>query len=203
MLLSMMLPYGILGLKTLLISLTDFEIIDLINEQKLPKDIEKEVRCNIRQYQFVKSSKKSSHNRKRVKSYERFIEEITHPDVIMSFKKGAKHIFMREYISEIFEEYRVYIYGKRIRYIERYVKFKNGIDPIDPIDVKNNLLKYMQKVLPLIPYHDYVLDIAVTATGFIVIEMNTPLYLFAGVSHSNYYFEKDKIHTAEEPIFRF
>lgn len=186
------------------ISLTEGEVKDLIWEQKLPDDKKSLVLSYIRQgFRFVKSSKKSSHFRLKVASYEQFLDEITHPQVIMSFKNGCSNIFMRRYVDDITAEYRVYVYGKKIRYAERYLLRVKAAKDEDDQQVGNSLVDYVTRVMESIRYMDFVLDVAAVPSGFICIEINTPVYLFAALNFAQYYFERDKIHTAEEPIFRF
>ena len=179
------------------IVLTDDEVEQLIYNQTLPDDKKDLVLANIKaEFRFVKSSKKSSHFRKKVKTYEQFIEEITHPQVAMSFKNGCKAIFMRRYVDNIQDEYRIYVYQGIIRYVEKYVAKTS-------CDQSQEIIEYVRKVIPFIKYQDYVLDVATLSNGsFTCIEINTPIYLFAGLQNVDYYFEKDKIHSTEEPIIR-
>lgn len=179
------------------IDLSDGEIKDLIYEGEMSKEKKALVLSNIRDgFRFIKSSKKSSHFRRKVNDYDKFLEEITHPQVVMSFKDGCSHIFMRKYVDDIQEEYRIYVYKNAIRYVERYVRWKD-------VDFsKERLIEYLAKVCPKIRYEDYILDVASVTDGFICIEINTPPYLFAGFNNADYYFERDKIHLAETPIVR-
>ena len=188
--------------ESVLIPLNDDEIKTLIYEQRLSDEKRSLVMSYIRSgYNFVKSSKKSSHFRIKVKNYEQFIEEITHPQVIMSFKNGCKHIFMRRYIDNMTDEYRVYVYRSKLRYVERYIaKSDNALGDA----MKTRIVEYIDVASPHITYEDYVLDIALLSDGQLMcIEINTPLYLFAGLQHADYTFERDKIHDAIEPIFRW
>ncbi len=188
-------------MKSKFIDLSPEEVHNLIYDQELPDDKKKLVLKYIKQgYQFVKSSKKSSHFRIKVTSYDKFIDEITHPQVIMSFKNGCHCIFMREYIKDLGNEYRVYIYQQKIRYIECYLR-KHHITGEEGGTV-DKLTKYIKEIMPHVKYHDYVLDIGERQNGFICIEINTPLYLFAGLNYTDYYFERDKIHMTDEIIMR-
>lgn len=179
------------------ITLTDDEIKQLIYDQSLPDDKKKMVIANIKDgFQFVKSSKKSSHFKKRVKTYDHFIEEITHPQVVMSFKNGCNAVMMRRYIDGIQDEYRVYVYQGIIRYVEKYIDKTHH-------DRSSDIIACVKDVMTAVPYQDFVLDIATLANGNLTcIEINTPVYLFAGLQNVDYYFEREKLHTTTEPIIR-
>lgn len=98
------------------IELTDEEVAHLINDDhQFPPDKVNLVNKFIADgYQFVKSTRKSSHSGKKINNFEEFMDEITHPQVVMSFKKGCRSIFMRKYIENIISEYRVYVYDKKL-----------------------------------------------------------------------------------------
>lgn len=184
------------------IVLTKEEINNLIYNQELPKEKKQLVLQNIKDgFQFVKSSKKSSHFRGKIKNYEKFIEEITHPQVVMSFKNGHEIedmwypcIFMRKYIN-IKNEYRLYVYKNVLRYVEKYITKE------DDADIKQKITDYFNKIRNDIKYEDYVIDLGTTSDGLVCIEINTPLYLFCGLHKCDYYFRRDDIHNAAEPIF--
>ena len=192
--------------KSIFMELNEKEINDLIYEHNLSKERQKEVEYYLNQgYNFIKSSKKSSHLSTKVLTYENFIEEITHPNIIISFKKGCKHIFFREFIENIGEEYRIYIFRNEIRYIEEYIKKDKSLDVYQAIIRKINIIDYVIQVMKDVKYQDYILDIGLTSSenSFLVIEINTPLYLFGGLHLSNYLNNSEKIHKAIYPIFRY
>ena len=186
-------------MKSIFIPLTEEDVDLLIFNQELPDDKELQVKEYIKQgYRFIKSSKKSSHTRKKVTTYEIALDELCHPEVIISFKNGCRHIFMRQYVDGLMNEFRIYIYKKKIRYIECYIK-KTYIDD----STVKALIEYVIKVDEEVKYEDYILDIAeTTIENFICIEINTPAYLFGGLHYADYYFERDKIHETEVPIIR-
>jgi hypothetical protein len=146
-------------------------------------------------YNFVKTTTKSSHNLTRVTSYEDFLDEVTHPNLVMSFKKGCRTLFFREYIDDIKAEYRIYFHGGVIKYVEEY-KRVSGFTTLSYEAVAT----FANTVNANVRYKDYVLDICWCPTGFLVIEINTPFYLFGGLHLCGYQFYLDKIHN-HEPVF--
>ena len=115
----------------------------------------------------------------------------------MSFKCGCRYLFMREYIDNIIEEYRVIIYEGKITYIEQYlVNYdERYMDVQKAKAMKQNLIEYVNSnILPKLHYKDATLDIArididkeqlntiaIAKKQFLIIEVNTPPYLFAGL----------------------
>jgi hypothetical protein len=144
-------------------------------------------------YNFVKTTNKSSHRVRRVITFEDFLEEITHPNLVMSFKRGCTTLFFRKYIDDIQNEFRVYFHQNKIKYMEEYI---HGV----PQSVKE-LVEFAKRVNEKVRYEDYVLDFCFSATGgFIVIEINTPFYLLGGLHLCSYKWYLDKIHNSE-PVF--
>ena len=143
-------------------------------------------------YNFIKTTNKSSHNFKRVITFEDFLDEVTHPNLIMSFKKGCTTLFFRKYIEEIQSEYRVYFHQNKIKYIEEYIsRVPQSIE---------KLVNFAKEVNEKVKYEDYVLDFCSTPSGFFVIEINTPFYLLGGLHLCSYQWYLDKIHNSG-PVF--
>jgi len=191
--------------KSILIKLSDEEINNLIYEQTLTNERKLQICQYLRDgYNFVKSSKKSSHQSTKVTTIDQFIEEMTHPNVVMSLKNGCRHVFLRQFINKIHSEYRIYVYQNQIRYIEEYLKKYGSLSSLTAVPRKKQILDYVEKVMKNIKYHDYILDICLLHDdSYLIIEINTPMYLFGGLHLGVYYYESDFIHTTPEPIFRY
>jgi len=156
-------------------------------------------------YEFIRSSAKSSHSRKRVKTVEDCLEEITNACVIMSYKYLCRHILMRKYI-EIKQEYRCYVYQKKLRYIEEYYDPENKDHNIEEYHIiKKNIEEYIGQITEKLRdiYDDYTVDLGIVDGKLTVIEINTPMYLLAGTIMAKYEYITDLIHKTERPIFKF
>lgn len=154
-----------------LIEITDEEAYDLTLDDKklslrLITCLQEALDDNLH---FIKSSWKSSQTKKKVLTVDDCLEQLDYGGVVMSFKRGCRYIFMREYIN-IEKEYRVVIYENRIRYIE-------GFNP--PVE---KLVSFI-KTLPDI-YRDMTIDIGEADGEFFIVEINTPPYLLAGLTES-------------------
>lgn len=190
---------------SIFMELTDEEVQKIINDQEFPLDKKELVIKYLDSgYNFVKSAMKSSHKFKKVISFDDFIEEITHPNVIMSFKNGCRHLFFRKWIGGIQFEYRIYVYQNKLRYIEEYLNFNEILNKESAEVRKSEIINFIEKVMPNIQYQDYVIDICLDKSGtFLIIEINTPFYLFGGLHLCKYYYYRDKIHNYEKPVFRY
>ena len=190
-----------------LIEITDEEANALIYSEKISDRLKNIIsECLINEYFFVKSSKKSSHSRKKCLTLCDVIDELTYPDVKITFKIGCRHIFMRKWIDNISSEYRIYIYANKIRYIEKYIQSKTKLYS------KEEEIKYAKEVITFcnefknnLEYDDFIVDIAKinNVSKYIVIEINTPMYLYGGLQLGNYDWDHEKIHTTNEIIFRY
>lgn len=191
--------------KSIFMELNDDEVNDLIYEKTVSDEKKEQIIKYLDEgYNFIKSSKKSSHQCPKILNFDDFIEEITHPDIVMSFKKGCHHIFFRKFIENIHTEYRIYIYKSQIRYIEEYLKKNESLNLENALFRKKDIINYVTKVMKDIKYHDYILDIClVPENQFMVIEINTPMYLLGGIHLGTYNYDAEQIHSAENPIFRF
>ena len=193
--------------KSVLIELEEKEIQELINNHTLSKEKEDLLTNYLKEgYGFIKSSKKSSHSFKKCTTYEDCLEELTHPQIIMSFKKGCKYIFMRQFMENICSEFRVYIYQNKIKYMEEYLKQEKIEQNME--EVKNSIIEFVEKkVIPRLSstYQDFVVDLFYLKNkNFLVIEVNTPLYLHCGTHLIDYDWEKHSIHASgEKIIFRY
>ena len=153
---------------------------------------------------FIRSSGKSSHSRKPVYTLTDCRDELTNASVIMTFKYGCRYVMMREWVN-IEAEYRVYVYQGMVRYMEEYISPDGQlIDPAHYRRLKEILTLLGWTVAQRVPYEDFTVDIGLTDDGrWIVIEVNTPLYLYAGLMLAKYAWERDRIHTTTSPIFRY
>jgi hypothetical protein len=167
------------------LELTDEEANLIIKEWRF--DRKEEIVRLLETYNFIKTSTKSSHSGKKILTFDDFMEELTHPNLIMSFKKGCRHLFFRKYIETILAEYRIYFYGNKIKYIEEYVSKDNLL-------LTKEIIEFVKKVNESVPYEDYLLDVCRTPDGYLVIEINTPLYLFGGIHLIKYEYYLSKIH---------
>ena len=132
------------------------------------------------------------------------LEELTNACLIMSYKYMCRHIFMRKYV-EIDREYRCYVYKEKLRYIEEYCVNKND-EKFDHHDVKKNIESYVDQVTEKLSsgnFRDYTVDLGIVDGKLMVIEINTPLYLLAGLILSKYDYVIDEIHNAEKPKFKY
>lgn len=188
-----------------LIHLSEEDITALLGEEEryLTDQLQVELQsCLDNGLHFVKSSKKSSHSKKAVYTLTDCEEQICdYADVLMSFKKGCRYLFMREYLNNIEHEFRCIVHGGIVTYIEQYDREPlSGTPDIDPI------LAFMNtEVLPRTHYRDATFDLARLSDGtYTVIEVNTPPYLFAGLTLLSVDRERDALygHSPADVIFR-
>lgn len=186
--------------KSIFMDISNIDAEDIIEHWKFNRQLE--VEKILTEYHFVRSSARSSHTGRKVTTFNEFMDEITHPNVIMSFKRGCRKIMFREYIDDILAEYRIYVWNGSIRYIEEYTR--KQIISTDPIILKQSITNYALEVGKRISYLDYIIDIGYSQNnGFFVIEMNTPFYLLGGLHLGNYHYESDRIHYTSKIIFRY
>lgn len=132
---------------------------------------------------FIKSSKKSSHWRKYCRTLDDCIEELSHADVIMSFKRGCRHILMRQYIK-MDSEYRAVVYDGNITYIERYLQHGDTEPEEICFQHLDALVKFLHRVKRCLHYRDMIIDVCSLPdcnNESLVIEINTPPYLYGGL----------------------
>jgi hypothetical protein len=176
-----------------LLAISDNEAHDIVYDEKLSDRIIKNIDFN---YEFVKSSKKSSHKKLKCKGINDYLEELTDANVKMTFKKGCRYILFRKWIN-IKSEFRLYIHNGIFIYMENYTNYQNPL-------IRFEVLKFFNKFEKLLTYRSYVVDIALLDDdSFVVIEINTPMYLYGGLQLGNYAWESDYIHNLKFPIYRY
>lgn len=71
-------------------------------------------------YYFMKTTHVSAHAHKAIKTWEDFVEQITNPRVVSSFRNyKCKYLMFRKW-QEMNLEARIYVYKSKIRYMEIY-----------------------------------------------------------------------------------
>lgn len=154
-------------------------------------------------YRFVKSTHKSSYPTKPMNSFEDFENEITDANVVMSFRRyGCKYLFFRRWETIPFE-CRVYVYQKKVRYIEESIDPEQKFRPEMFASIRHFVQKCVVPALDTV-YESFTVDVYHNEMGlWRVLEVNSPLWLKAGTYRINYSREKDRIHSSTDVICRF
>lgn len=188
---------------SVLLALTSSEIA-LLKKGEVPDSLRERVEPLLTTYQFMKTTHKSSHQFRPITNYDEFVEEITEPDIIMSFRRySCGHLLFRKYVSMSLE-CRVYVYQSKVRYMECYRDVNNEFVPEMFLD----MLKFVeQEVIPALAsaYDNFTPDIYFDKDKqkWNCIEINSPVWLKAGMYHIDYEWNRDLIHTTEKPLCRY
>lgn len=94
----------------------------------------------------------------------------------MSFKHNCQYIFIREFVN-LSNEYRCIVIGSELVYIERYIgEYKINMEEFYKVKTLSLIVRDVLK------YDDVIFDIGILDNGeAILIEVNTPPYLFGGI----------------------
>jgi hypothetical protein len=178
--------------KLILLSQEDIELITNIDNKTFTTSTCNKIQLALdNELHFIKSSKKSSHTQHPVYTLQECINEIgNYSDVLISLENGCRWLFMRKYIKNISEEYRVIIYNGKITYMEQYLVNYIGMymNTINAKQMKTELINFVNKILPILHYKDATLDIARTKEKFfIIIKVNIPQYLISDLGDIDIY----------------
>ncbi len=190
--------------KSYLLKLSDADI-ETFASGEIPVDsyLEQFVKFLISQgYRFVKTTHKSAHAFKPINNYNDFTEQMQNANIIMSFRRyKCEYLLFRQW-EEMNLECRIYVYNKKIRYIESYRDANAEFDPA-MFEQINNFVS--TEVVPrLILYDAFSVDVYYKGSGkWGVIEINSPLWLKCGTYLIDYKWKKHIIHEAEKPICRY
>lgn len=141
-------------------------------------------------YTFLKTTHKSCQQSTPISTHEELLECLTHSDIIMSLRRyNVSALFFRKWIK-MDSEFRAYVYHSNLVYLANYRGEinKNDFDKI---------IDYIQtKVMHLLQstYDDYTVDIYMSGNSIGIIEINSPLWLKAGMYNGSYEWLKDSIH---------
>ena len=159
----------------------------------------------IKEYPFMKTTHKSAHAFKPIKSFEDFEDQILNASVIMSFRRyHCKYLLFRQW-TEMNLECRVYVYQKQVKYIEVYRDEKNEFKP----EMFQDIFRFVQdQVVPKLSiYESFTADVFYKNSNhdsqWGVVEINSPFWLKCGTYLIKYDWEKHRIHETTAPICRY
>lgn len=189
-----------------LLKLSDNEI-KTFSKGEIPDKIElfkTKIMDLITKYQFVKTTHASSHSFKPMLSYEDFCEEMTNARIIMSFRRyKCEYLFFRKWTT-INCECRIYVYHNEIKYMECY----RDINKIfNPKMFKDMYSFVTDTIIPLTKttWSDFTIDLYLDedTNTWKVIEINSPMWLYAGAYLIDYQWNKKRIHETNKPICHY
>jgi hypothetical protein len=155
-------------------------------------------------YKFVKTTHKSAHAFKPLLNLADFEEQMLNASVIMSFRRYRCAFLLFRKWTEMNLECRVYVYEKKIKYIEVYRDVKKEFEPemfetIQQFVQENVIARLSEAYTPL----SFTADLFLDQKEWKVIEINRPLWLKAGTHLIKYDWEKNRIHSCDLPICCF
>ena len=161
-----------------------------------------------RGYKFFKTPFASAHAFRPMESWQDFVDQITNPRIIMSFRRypSLNSLMFRKW-TEMNLECRCYVYKSKLHYMEVYRDEKQEFQP----SMFGQMYHFLSnQVIPKLKslYSDFTIDLYYQPNSYSgiwrIVEINSPVYLKAGLYLINYEWEKHRIHMLQNfPICRY
>ena len=179
-------------------------------------------------YHFVKTTHKSAHAFQPILNLKEFREQMSNSNIIMSFRRyQCPFLLFRKWI-EMNLECRVYVFNKKVHYVEVYRDEKEEFQP----NMFPDIIQFVseQVIGKLNIYDSFTVDLYYKGNKHLkqkeeqdnkindnktrkenekqcvkwnVVEVNSPLWLKCGTYLIDYEWQKDRIHTTLKPICRY